>query len=318
MDVIVRNVSYSGVANVVVIGGSGDEQVTGVNFSYNAVAVVGYTDSKDLPTNLSNSAPYQSYPVWQQNFAGGATDGFVLWVGPQNGSNSLSPNPLFLSYFGTPGEDRITAISNAYGGLYALTGWTTGSGFPVASNLLTGQTSPAGGVDGFVVEFAFSSNSAYINGMTYLGGSGDDRPLGVYLAFYAARSAYYVTGETTSGDFPLANPISSQRSGPSDAFVTRLVLDKAGFSIAASTLLGGSGTDRGVAITTSRTNLLVAGVTSSADLPVVNPTQAAYGGGASDAFLAEFPLDLSRLVGADVVRRLRRGRGHRAGRRHCG
>ncbi len=298
MDVIVSTPGPYGGNSVVVIGGSGDEQVTGVSFGYRSATVVGYTDSRDLPTNLSTSEPYQGAPVWQPNFAGGATDGFVLWVGSQNSSSSRYAPPLFLSYFGTPGDDRITAISNSYFGTNVMVGWTTGSGFPVASKLLTGQTNPAGGVDGFVVQVNFSLNSVIINAMTYLGGSGDDKPLGVFIGLVGSFFSYYVTGETTSGDFPLVNAISSQRSGPSDAFVVRLLRDNSGFRVASSTLLGGSGTDRGVAaIITNPGNILIAGVTSSSDLPVVNPLQAAYGGGPSDAFLAELSPDLSKVVG---------------------
>jgi hypothetical protein len=41
-----------------IIGGSGDEQATGVSITGSSMAVVGNTDSKDLPTNLSTSAPF--------------------------------------------------------------------------------------------------------------------------------------------------------------------------------------------------------------------------------------------------------------------
>jgi hypothetical protein len=48
-------------------------------------------------------------------------------------------------------------------------------------------------------------------------------------------------------------------------------------------------------------NVVVAGVTSSPDLPLKNPTQQKYGGGASDAFLVQFTPDLVTLVSSTYI-----------------
>jgi hypothetical protein len=292
MDILVQTTGYFGNVAVIIIGGSGNETVTGASLSAGSITVVGYTDSHDLPTNLSNTAPYNTPAVWQQDFAGGASDGFVLWIGSQN-SSAYSNVPLYLSYFGTPGDDRITAVSSTSNPV-TIVGWTTAAGFPVASNLITGQTSPAGGTDGFLAQLSIFSGFASVTGMTYLGGSGDDRPLGIYGGVAGGSLSYYVTGETTSADLPGA--ASSQRSGATDAFVVRLVRVNQIFSVTGGTLLGGSGSDRGVSVTYSAGNILVGGVTSSTDLPVVNSWQMSYGGGASDAFVAELLPDLSGVV----------------------
>ena len=69
------------------------------------------------------------------------------------------------------------------------------------------------------------------------------------------------------------------------------------FTLDRATLFGGSGWDRGAALSLLPNGaVLVAGATASADLPLANPIQPAYGGGPSDAFLAQFTPDLSRLT----------------------
>ncbi len=73
---------------------------------------------------------------------------------------------------------------------------------------------------------------------TYLGGSGDDRGDGI--AVDAAGSAY-VTGYTTSTNFPTQSPYQATIQGNYDAFVTKLT--PAGNALVYSTYLGGSGDD---------------------------------------------------------------------------
>jgi hypothetical protein len=75
---------------------------------------------------------------------------------------------------------------------------------------------------------------------TYLGGSGYD--VGTGIAVDAAGNAY-VTGETTSPDFPLAgSPLQPRYGGGySDVFVAKL--DPEGRALLYATYLGGSGDD---------------------------------------------------------------------------
>ena len=76
---------------------------------------------------------------------------------------------------------------------------------------------------------------------TYLGGSGDD--FGFGIAVDAAGQAY-VTGTTTSLDFPVAgNPLQATFGGGADAFVAKL--NPAGTALVYATYLGGSGGDEG-------------------------------------------------------------------------
>ena len=98
---------------------------------------------------------------------------------------------------------------------------------------------------------------------TYLGGSGWDYGYGI--AVDAAGSAY-VTGVTSSTDFPTASPLQAANGGgvEGDAFVTKL--DPTGSALVYSTYLGGSGDEdgRGIAVDAAGA-AYVTGITSSTD-----------------------------------------------------
>ena len=93
----------------------------------------------------------------------------------------------------------------------------------------------------------------------------------------------YVTGETTSTNFPTTiGAFQTTFGGSQDAFVTKL--NPLGAGLVYSTYLGGSNFEggNGIAIDTLG-NAYVAGGTTSANFPTVNAVQAVSGGG-FDAF----------------------------------
>lgn len=100
---------------------------------------------------------------------------------------------------------------------------------------------------------------------TYLGGSDSDQSNGIALD--GATDAY-ITGSTTSSNFPTANARQTAAAG-SDAFVTKL--NSTGTALIYSTYLGGMGEDGGSGIAVdSQGNGYVTGTTKSADFPTVN------------------------------------------------
>ena len=128
---------------------------------------------------------------------------------------------------------------------------------------------------------------------TYLGGSGDDRR-GYAIAVDAAGHAY-VTGQTTSTNFPTANPLQATNAGLADVFVTKL--NAAGSHLLYSTYLGGSNDDLGYDIVVDAAgHAYVTGFTPSTNFPTANPVQATYGGGFDDAFVAKLNAPGSSLV----------------------
>ncbi len=128
---------------------------------------------------------------------------------------------------------------------------------------------------------------------TYLGGSSDDDGYGI--AVDSAGNAY-VTGQTSSTDFPTTNPLQPANAGGNDVFVAKI--NPTGSALVYSTYLGGSGNDGngwGHIAVDSTGNAYVTGWTESTDFPTVNPLQAAYGGG-GDAFVAKINPTGSALV----------------------
>jgi uncharacterized protein (TIGR03437 family) len=92
-----------------------------------------------------------------------------------------------------------------------------------------------------------------------------------------AQGNIYVVGQTSSTNFPVtANALQPTLGGGSDAFISKF--SSAG-DLVWSTYFGGSGDDSaaGVAID-SAGNILVAGTTSSRNLPVLNAHQSTLGG----------------------------------------
>ncbi|HYW41636.1 MAG TPA: SBBP repeat-containing protein [Bryobacteraceae bacterium] len=135
---------------------------------------------------------------------------------------------------------------------------------------------------------------------TFFGGSGFD-----YVHGMATDSTgdVYITGGTTSTDFPLANAEQAQNAGGYDAFVVKLSPD--GQTLLFSTYFGGSGNDDAgdIAVGPADGRIYISG---NASLSVNFPSSKTaspfpFGGGAGDAFvakLAQADLKLSLSVSA--------------------
>ncbi len=135
-----------------------------------------------------------------------------------------------------------------------------------------------GNIDAFVA--SFSAAGGTLNYCTFIGGSGDDQATGIAVD---SAGSPYITGWTTSSNFPVVGGFQRKLSGTRDAFVTKL--SPAGNALIYSTYLGGSGVDSGYSITLNSTSAVVVGDTTSTNLATVSPIQAHSGGG-QDAFFA--------------------------------
>ncbi len=233
--------------------------------------VTGQTESSDLPTT----------PGAFQTSAPGNTDAYVAKI---NDSGSAL---IYCTYLGGSFTDvgegiAIDSAGNAY-----VTGSTQSTTFPTTTGAF--RTTPAGGSDAFVAKLNTTGSALAYS--TYLGGSSIDKAR--TIAVDASGNAY-VTGFTTSTDFPTVGPIQGTLAGGSDAFVTKLKADGSG--LVYSTFLGGSDADRGRGIAVdSSGNTYVSGFTSSVDFPTANPFQPTLGGG-RDAFVAKIDPAGSVLV----------------------
>ena len=128
---------------------------------------------------------------------------------------------------------------------------------------------------------------------TYLGGSGFDEGLGIAVD---PSGHAYVTGVTTSANFPTVNAFQPTfGGGGGDAFVTKLSPD--GAALVYSTYLGGGGTDGGLGIAVDPAgHAFVTGVTQSANFPTVNAFQPTFGSGFVHAFVTKLSADGAALV----------------------
>jgi len=204
---------------------------------------------------------------------------------------------LYSSYLGGSGHDYGSGIAvDATGGVY-VTGQATSADFPTTTGVFQPHLG-TGKASAFVTKLDLSNLSApRLAYSTYLGGNGTDTGRGIAVC---QREAY-VTGSTSSTNFPTADPVqSTYGGGGDDAFVTQLKGD--GTALRFSTYLGGSGDDHGFGIALDpdragsiKCGIYVTGDTSSTDFPTASPFQNQNRGGV-DAFVVK--------LGNEAIQRL--------------
>jgi hypothetical protein len=249
------------------LGGGGwdmgwDITVDGSGYAY----VTGQTESSNFPT----LNPYQTDQ--------GGTDVFVTKL--SSSGNSL----IYSTYLGGSGRESGSAIAVDGSGNSYVTGQTESSNFPTLNPYQA--TYQGGGTDCegdvFVTKLSSSGNSLIYS--TYLGGG--DYDWGSGIAVDGSGNAY-VTGFTSSGNFPTQNPFQGTYGGGtcpySDAFVTKL--SSSGNTLIYSTYLGAGGYDGGHGLAVDGSgNAYVTGEAGSG-FPTLNPYQTWQGG--TDVFVTK-------------------------------
>lgn len=239
--------------------------------------VTGQSFSRDFPT--ANGLQ----PNCTLGSLGGCTDAFIAKINPAGSAF------VYSTYFGGTGNDSGQAIAVDSSGNAYVTG-----------SLDSNQA--------FIVKLDPAGKMVYQRTLT-----GYPTTIGRGIAVDNSGNAY-VTGETLSTSFPTRDPIQANPGGgycsaigggsfPVDAFVTKL--NPAG-ELVYSTLLGGNGNDRGLAVAVdSDGSAYVAGETSSNDFPLKNAVRSNYQGagprgpgqcGGDDGFVAKLNPAGSALV----------------------
>ena len=245
-------------------GGAANDTANGVALDASGnIYIAGQTYSSNLP--LRNAL--------QPRLAGGA-DGFLAEFTP---AGSL----VYSTFYGGSFDDSANGIAVTPDGAASIAGATQSLDLPLSGAI---QSRSGGGQDAFVAQFG--KQGASLRYATYLGGKGGTVGAPEYATAIAldTSGSAYVTGLTSSVDFPTAKAIYSKPRGGIDSFVAKL--SPSGNQLVYSTYLGGTSIDLANAITVdSSGNAYVAGATWSPDFPSTGqlvPRSTDY-----DAFITE-------------------------------
>ena len=254
------------------LGGSSDDVATAIAVDASGnVYVSGYTDSINFPTTAQ--AP-------QRNYGGGYNDAFLAKL------NSAGDALVYSTLLGGTGSDVVNGLAlNASGGA-CVVGSTDSPVLPLTNPV---QSALQNSDDDALIACINAAGTQW-SFLTYLGGTGEDLAYGIAID---GAGTIYVTGTTTSADFPTTARMSRSASrGDYDIFVVHL---NPGGSIISSTVLGGTGSDAGTSIALDASGAIwVAGYTSSVDIPVASAFQSSMGG-SFDGYVARLTADGSAL-----------------------
>ena len=232
-----------------------------------SIAVAG--DGSCYVTGETRSSDFPTLYAYDPTHDGGYRDAFVAKF-------STNGTLLWSTYLGGNTTDLGYGIAVSDDGSCYVTGQTTSSDFPT---LYAYDPTPNGGyMDAFVAKFSASGSLLW---STYLGGASWDDASGITVA---SDDSCYVTGYTTSSDFPTQNAYNSTYRLKGDAFVGKFSADG---NLLWSTYLGGNETDFGYDITvTNDGSCYVTGETFSSNFPTRNAYDSTYDG--YDAFVTKF------------------------------
>ncbi|MCK4856958.1 MAG: SBBP repeat-containing protein [candidate division Zixibacteria bacterium] len=259
------------------LGGNGFDKGRSIDVDeYGNVYISGSTASTNFPT--ANAL---------KDSLDGINDAFVVKL------SSTGDALIYSTYLGGSASEEGSAITVDQAGCVYLSGVTSSPDFPTINSV---QDSLAGMIDLFLVKLTATGNM--LSYSTYLGSSlaEEVRDIAINQAGQA-----YVTGKTSSSDFPTVNAYQDSSGGTSDAFVVRLAAT--GDSLIYSTYLGGLSGDGGWGIDIdSLGSAFVVGGTYSTDFPTTAGALQTHLQGTSDAFAVKITpagdaLSYSTLLG---------------------
>jgi hypothetical protein len=271
-DVFITKLSADGSQNLfsTYVGGRGFESAVGIAIDgQRNIYVAGNTTSMDFPSINA-----------LQPLIAGMQDAFVTKI------SADGTTTMFSTYLGGTGLDQAEGMGLDGNANVYVAGTTFSTDFPTENPMQARLASEFAGVpDGFVTKISADGSTKIYS--TYLGGSDDDR---IHALAVDASGNAYVTGQTSSINFPTTNPFQRTNGGNGDAFITKISPD--GSARVFSTFLGGSGIEEGDAIAVdANENVYVAGITNSISFPIANAIQSSNAGGANDVFVTKISPD---------------------------
>ncbi|MCK5253737.1 MAG: SBBP repeat-containing protein, partial [Thermoplasmata archaeon] len=199
-----------------------------------------------------------------------------------------------LGYFGGDRGDVPYAMTTDDDGNIYVGGWTESGDFTTTPGCY--DDVKGGGTDGFVAKFDPTGSTLIFS--TYIGGSNSDL---VYGLDVDDDDYIYITGLTSSSDFPTTGGAFCQTygGGSRDAYIAKLDYDGSGLLY--STFIGGSEIDQAVDIhVTDEGQAIIVGETKSDDFPT---TAGCFDDtlGLEDMFATKLSSDGSSLVFSTFV-----------------
>lgn len=228
----------------------------------NKVITSGWTWSHNFPTTAG------AFQTTKQGFTAVFATEFTR-------SGSLN----WSTYLGGSNSDAGEGLAIDIDGNLLITGYTSSPNFPTTSG--TYQTSNGGGNDAFLVRL---SPMGHLDWGTYIGGTADDYGFSVTTD---GQGNPFICGHGESIDFPTTTGAYQEvLSGGRDAFLSKFTSTG---SLCWSTLLGGTGEDRGwSAVSDKSGSIYIQGRTESNDFPVSSGAFQTTSGGLRDLFISKF------------------------------
>ena len=230
------------------LGGSVADFASGIAVDQDGSAyIVGHTLSLDFPTTPSVQPSCAAFGDESGTYC---DEVFVTKLSADGTSI------VYSTYLGGLAEDIGSGIAVDSTGSAYITGSTRSLDFPTVNAV---QPTNRGDAIYFWETFVakLSPDGATLMYSTYLGGGDND--VGNAIAIDPEGSAY-VTGATSSQNFPTVSPRQSWLNGPSDAYITKLTPD--GSALVYSTYFGNQSTDMGNAIAVDWQGVAIAGETT--------------------------------------------------------
>ncbi|MBI3652845.1 MAG: SBBP repeat-containing protein [Acidobacteria bacterium] len=141
------------------------------------------------------------------------SDGFVVKI------NANGSALLFSSYLGGQNIDSIHGVTVGAAGKVYVTGQTFSSTFPMKDAVQGKKASDYTNGSTFVA--VLNSSGAVLNFSSYLSGSSHDTGSAIAVDQFGK---IYITGKTTSADFPIATSLQRDYQGEADAFIAKISL----------------------------------------------------------------------------------------------
>jgi len=240
-----------------------------------------------------NTAGSGTQSMLYSTFYGGAYPSNAVATGGGIAVDTIPNNPLTNVNMYFTGTTNMPGVMGPNPGNYPFPLFNALQACLNESGVQNNCGTPGTNTDAFVVKLNPNRTGAIPSYSTYLGGSGNDT--GNAIAVDVSANTY-ITGATNSSDWVCTSPCTPEpapynaytgTSGNSNAFIAKIGNEANQiFPLTFFAYAGGSGPDTGNAIAVDSVQAThVAGTTASTNLPVLDPYQATYGGGPSDAFV---------------------------------